>query len=480
MIPNNFFLGGGAGETQMGVVGAAMMLIAVVLMFALPRKYVVVPVLLAVFLVPRGEVVVLGGTHLMPARIIALFGLAKLMWLRHATPGTVFAGGLNPIDKAFLWCSLAHSVSFVLLWREFGAVANQLGFLLGELGLYVLLRFLIRDEKDVYRVLKVFVIIAAINTCGMVFERLWVKNLFGLLIGGVDPVPLIRDGRIRSQGAFGHAILAGTYGAMLLPLFVLLWTHGKARVFAAVGVISSMVMVLTSASSTPVMATLGVVLTICFWPIRKGMRVVRWAIVLILISLQLVMKVPVWFLIARIDLAGGSASYDRANLIDVFVRHFFDWWLIGTRDIGSWGWSMWDLSNAYICQGESGGLIAFIFFIAVISRAFSLIGKTRKLAKGAKQEWLLWLFGAALFANVMAFFGVSYWDQTAVAWFALLAMIPVMTAAVAKAKKGQMEIRSAVEPEWALASSVTARGDRQQANSIAGVSNFWSATSSDE
>src|SRR5271154_1494579 len=38
--------------------------------------------------------------------------------------------------------------------------------------------------------------------------------------------------------------------------------------------------------------------------------------------------------------------------------------------------------------------------------------------------------GAALFANVVSFVGISYWDQTAVAWYALLSMITAARIAV--------------------------------------------------
>jgi len=451
VIPDNFFLGGGAAATFMGPVAAVLLLIAVALISCLPRKYLVVPVLFSVFLVPGGEVIVLGGFHLMPVRIVALFGLVRLAWLRYSSRIAVFSGGLNSIDKAFLWGALAHSVAFVLLWKEAAAITNQLGFQLGELGSYILLRFLIRDREDIFRVLKVLALIAAINALGMIYEQVRIQNLFGILIGGVDSVPLIREGRIRSQGAFGHAILAGTFGAMLLPLFVLLWTHGKSRVLAIIGALSSVVMVLTSSSSTPLMAIFGVILSVGLWPVRKSMRLVRWAVASGLLFLHLVMKAPVWFLIARVDMVGGSASFDRAYLIDVFVRHFFDWWLVGTRDIGSWGWSMWDLSDMYVSQGESGGLIALVFFVALIANAFGRLGTARKRANGSQQEWLFWLFGAALFANVMAFFGVSYWDQTVVAWFALLAMISAATAKIDSKKAVPVEAERAPEAELAYA-----------------------------
>jgi hypothetical protein len=40
-----------------------------------------------------------------------------------------------------------------------------------------------------------------------------------------------------------------------------------------------------------------------------------------------------------------------------------------------------------------------------------------------KPEWLLWFLGSALFANVVAFFGVNYFDQSRMAWYALIGMI---------------------------------------------------------
>jgi hypothetical protein len=429
----------------MSSVGALLMVSAIVLMFVLPRRLVVVPVLLAAFLVPQGEGIVIAGFHLMPVRIIALFGLLQLGWIHRSSDIPVFGGGINSIDTAFVSCEIARAIAFILLWREPSAIANQMGLLLGTLGMYVLLRSLIRRNEDIFTVLKVLVIVAALNAVGMIYERMEIRNLFGLLIGGVDPVPLIREGKIRSQGAFGHAILAGTFGAMWLPAFIGLWTYGRAKALASVGMISSMVMVFTSASSTPLMAIFGVGVGILFWPLRKNMQIVRRTVAVSLLALHLVMKAPVWFLIARADMVGGSASFDRANLIDVFVRHFWDWWLLGTKDIGSWGWSMWDLSDTYVSQGESGGLITLVFFIAIIVRCFSRIGKARRSAGGRKREWFMWLIGAGLYANVMAFFGVSYWDQTNVAWFAMLAIISVATAPTLVQKTAPMETETAAE-----------------------------------
>jgi hypothetical protein len=157
------------------------------------------------------------------------------------------------------------------------------------------------------------------------------------------------------------------------------------------------------------------------------MRNLRWGIVGFLVAAQMVMKAPVWFLIAHMDVVGASSGYHRAELVDVFIKHFFDWWLVGTKDSGTWGWEMFDTSNQYVSRGESGGILGLVFFIAIISRAFARIGIARKDAVDRRAQWRLWCLGAALFAHVVGFFGISYWDQTEIAWYAVLAVISAST-----------------------------------------------------
>jgi len=435
----------------MSLTGAMLLILAGILILCLPRKYVIIPALLAVFLVPGGESVVVAGFHFNPTRLIALFG-----WIRIARPTFSGAPGSlgarwNSIDSAFLWSEVCGACAFILLWMKWGAVFNQIGALSGTLAIYFLMRFLIRDQQDIFRAAKVFAVIAAINSVEMVHEQLKFQNMFGYYIGGVDVLPSIRDGQIRSQGAFGHPVLAGTFAATLIPLLLALWKGGKSDWIAFLGIGSALLMVYTSASSTPLLAVIAGMLALCFWPIRRSMRVVRWAIVGFLVVAQIFMKAPFWFLIARMDVVGASSGYHRAELVDVFIRHFFDWWLVGTNNAGSWGWEMFDTSNQYVSRGESGGVLAFIFFIALISRSFGRLGKAGKTVKGGPNaEWLLWFLGAALFAHVVGFFGISYWDQTAVAWFALLAMISAATAPIRAPTATPRRPGAKTEPELAL------------------------------
>jgi hypothetical protein len=268
----------------------------------------------------------------------------------------------------------------------------------------------------------------------MAFEKVHQVNVFGFL-GGVRAVPEVRAGSVRAQGPFQHELLAGTFGATLLPLFFLLWKSGKSRLLGVLGVIAATVMVLTSASSTPVLAYGAAMIGICAWPLRKRMRLVRWGIVAGLVGLNMVMKAPVWFIIQHIDIVGGSSGYHRAMLVNDFILHFRDWWLMGTTENARWGFTMWDLCNQYVAEGQVGGLATFICFIAMICICFSSIGTARKAVEGDRQEWYFWLLGATLLSHIIAFFGISYFDQTRVSWFALLIMIQVATAPHVLAKK---------------------------------------------
>jgi hypothetical protein len=198
---------------------------------------------------------------------------------------------------------------------------------------------------------------------------------------------------------------------------------------AVIGIIGATLMTACAASSTPVLTYAAGIGAVCFWPLRKNMRLFRWGILILVVTLNVVMKAPVWFLISHISLFGSSSSDHRAYLVDAFVRHFSDWWLVGTNAAGTWGWDMWDTSNQYVSEGESGGLAAFVCFIAMISICFSRLGKARKAVEGdSKKEWYFWFLGAALFSHCVGFFGISYFDQTRMTLFALFVMIVVSTA----------------------------------------------------
>jgi hypothetical protein len=152
--------------------------------------------------------------------------------------------------------------------------------------------------------------------------------------------------------------------------------------------------------------------------------------VVMLIVLHMIMKGPVWALIAHIDIVGGNSADHRYYLVDQCIRHFWNWWLVGTNDNANWGWGMWDTANYYVGTAEGGGLLALIFLFAMISRGFRSIGQARAQFEDDKHRQLLfWCLGACLFAQCTAFFGISYYDQAFVSWYAVLVIIIASTQA---------------------------------------------------
>jgi uncharacterized membrane protein YkvI len=87
---------------------------------------------------------------------------------------------------------------------------------------------------------------------------------------------------------------------------------------------------------------------------------------------------------------------------------------------------MWDTCNEFVYIAVMGGLISLSCYILIFKTSFGAIGKARKRVEGnVRQERLLWCLGSALFAHLMAAFGISYMAQLLMALFPLLACISV-------------------------------------------------------
>jgi hypothetical protein len=136
-------------------------------------------------------------------------------------------------------------------------------------------------------------------------------------------------------------------------------------------------------------------------------------------------------------------------LVDGFIRHFGDWWLLGATSSASWGYDMWDQANQFVKEGLSGGLATFICFLALITRCFSRLGTARKLVDdGSNRAWLYWLMGGALFTQVVCFFGNSYSDQSVFSWYVLLALISTVTTPILEGTdEDEPELDDALEAE---------------------------------
>lgn len=429
-MPDNLYFGGG-GETYYTPLALAILICGVLLTFVVPRRYAIVPLFTTGLLLPISTNFVVAGFHFSALRVLLLAG-----WLRVLVRREVRLGRFTSLDKVLLGWSLYSAAIYCVLWGA-AAVSNRLGFLYTTLGSYFLLRVLIRQKSDVLRLIATLAITLCVLVPFLLQERMTGHNPLSIL--GAPELSTARNGNVRAQGPFLHPIICGTLGAMLLPAFVGVWWQGKwNRVTAVLGVAASCTMTIVSASSTPVMALGAGVVGLLLWPARCRLRWLRWGFVAGVIGLHLLMKAPVWYAIAHVGLATGGSGWHRATLIDMFVRHFGEWWLYGTRNNADWGYYMWDVDNAFVNSGLQGGLLTFALFIGVLVYAFKLIGRSRRQAENSpKDTRLIWGIGCTLFANTVAFFGIFYFDQSILAWYGLLAVVAVTGTFVMSVKSRQ-------------------------------------------
>jgi hypothetical protein len=424
MEPENNRFGGGASGTILHPLVAVLMLVAIVLILTLPRKRAIIPFFLAFFAIPPVQVIVLAGMHFTMLQILILTVLARMAAFRPSSSEERFAGGFNGLDRVEVLWSLSALIIFSLQWLEMQAVIKGLGDLVVSLGGYLAVRFLIPDREAVRTTIKVLAVVCVVQGVCMVSEQYTVQNVFGFL-GASSPT--IREGHIRSEGLLG-TLYGGVFAGVLIPLFIWLWTEGKSRLAACAGLAGATAMVFSSHASTSWMAYGASLMGLSFWPLRKHMRLVRWGIVVLLVGLHLVMNGPVWSLIEKVDLTGGSSSFHRYMLVDNCIRHFGDWWLLGYKYYNNWGFDMWDLCNQFVVAAVTGGLVTLTIYIMIFSRSFGAIGTARKQVDGDRgQEWLLWCLGSALYANVVSSFGINYMVQLLMCLFPLLVGTSVAT-----------------------------------------------------
>lgn len=422
---SNFIFGGGASNSTMTPIVLCALLLAASLVVFLPKRYVLIPIVFITFLTPSGQELLIGGLHFYAVRVIVIAGLIRLAVTTLNASEPIFPGGFNKLDSVIVLYGILQGVTFLIREHAAAAFVYEIGFWMDTLGLYVIFRALIKDQSDLYRLIKAFSVLAGVLGLCMLYEYFTRVDLFSYLAGHTI-LPWMRDGRVRAQGPFAISITAGAFGATLFPLFIALFKCTSEKVWAGIGIAGATIIAFTSMSSTPITGYAAGLLALLLWNARRQMRMIRWGIAICVLLLALVMKAPIWFLIAHVNVAAGNA-YDRAILINAAVSHFSQWWLLGTNNNSTWGLFTWDTCNQYVSDGVSGGLITLILLLAILTRGFSLIGRLRARAQHREEEWFFWAFGSALFVHLIVFMGVDYFDQMRNLWFIFLATLSAVT-----------------------------------------------------
>lgn len=358
--------------------------------------------------------------------------LIAVATLRIIMRGERLVGGMNSLDRLMvIWAAWAL-ISSQFHADTSGVFVNRLGLVYNACGIYFLLRVFCQSLDDIFKLCRSTAILLVPLSIEMLSETITGQNLFSMF-GGVSEIPEIRNGRIRAQGPFAHSILAGTVGAVCLPLMIGIWQQH--RKIAVAGMLACFSIIFSSASSGPIMTAFWAIGAMCMWHWRHHLRLIRWLAVLGYFGLDLVMKAPAYYLIARIDLTGSSTSWHRAALIEAALTHLSEWWLGGTDVTRHWmpysvvgvvgNEKLADITNHYLRMGVDGGLPLMLLFIAILATGFSFVGRALRQRTGLspKFQFMIWALGVSLFANSVTFISVSYFDQSFVFIYLPLAVI---------------------------------------------------------
>lgn len=398
----------------------------VIVLFLIPRRFAPLPILVCASYIISGPLIDVGPFSFNALRILISTAIVRV-FIR----GERIEGRMNSLDKLLIVWTFWALVSSLFHKNPSEAIVNRLGLVYDACGIYFILRIFCQSLEDIKNLCLFAAIVLFPVAIEMIIEKLTFHNFF-IELGGSIAKPAIREGHIRAQGPFAHAILAGTVGATSLPLMVGIWPQAKKAAFT--GIIACLTMVITSASSGPILSAMVACGALFAWRYhhRIRMHLVGWLAVIGYIALDFVMKAPAYYLIARVDLISGSTGWHRARLIESSIEHLSEWWLIGTDYTRHWmptgvTWSKdhADITNHYIRLGVFGGLPLMLLFIAILIKGFSFVGQAINQTSNLSKDscFMIWALGASLFTHVVTFTSVSYFDQSSLFIYLTLALI---------------------------------------------------------
>jgi hypothetical protein len=407
--------------------GIALLVMAY-LMWTLPRRFAVCPVLVMVCLMPIGQQLVLFGLHFPLFRILLLVGVTRVI-----AHGETALMRWTIADKLFVWWVVVGVVIGTMSKPSMELFINRSGDAYNAAACYFFVRCVVVDFEDIVTGVRTLAFVSLPLAALMLVEKATGHNLLSVF-GGVPEITVIREGHLRCQGPFRHPILAGTFGATEIPLFVALWFYRvKNRRLAAAGAIAGLIIAITASSSGALMAVAGVFFGLFMWKHRKHLKALRRAVVLGIFVLSFFMHAPVWYLMARLSDVFGGGGWHRAYLLDQAFGHLNEWWLFGTTYTAHWGPAgeviaadpnMMDITNHYVMEGVKGGLLKLGLFVAIIVACFKRLGQVlRGLPPKSPTAFFVWTIGISLFAHCISFVSITYFDQIIIVWFWLLAII---------------------------------------------------------
>src|SRR5712691_4122361 len=162
-------------------INPAALLFLLVMSFVLfrgSRRSAIAALLLTAAIIPLGQMLVIFGLHFYFFRLLLLVGFCRVF-----SRGETRGFNLNTLDKIFIAWSLTGLMCGILR----GPTAATFGGAYDSLGIYFLIRLLIREPEDIVNCLRFLALVALSIAGSMVLEVIIRKNVFSVF-GGVPEV----------------------------------------------------------------------------------------------------------------------------------------------------------------------------------------------------------------------------------------------------------------------------------------------------
>lgn len=296
----------------------------------------------------------------------------------------------------------------------------EAGWTFDQFAAYMVGRIYLRDMIAWGTTIRFACLLSIPVAISFLLEQMTGRNIF-YIFGGVPEFTLVRAGKMRSQGAFAHAIIAGAFFVSLLPLMMAQWKSdlkkSRGHLVAIAGSAACVVVVICANSSTPYGGLLIVGIGWALFPVRQILGIMGWSFLGLAILAHLVTENGVFhILFTRFSFVAGSTGYHRYLLYDRWLDYFSEWFLIGTNSTAHWGRRLFDVTSEYVGASVRGGILGFTALITIIVIGFRSMSKAIAGAANHPDRYFYYGLGVLLAAHCVMFLGAQYFGSV-VFWF---------------------------------------------------------------
>ena len=206
-------------HTLLHPVGLVVVLAMGTALILLPRRYTIFPMIIVACFIPSAQRLAVAGLDFTLLRILVLFAWTRLL-LRNEFKNLTW----NRLDSLVLAWMVSGTTIYTIQNGTPQAFIFRAGWMFDGLGMYFFFRCVLANWEDMDRLIVGFTVISIPVAVAFFVESQTARNVFSIF-GGVPAVTVVREGRLRCQGAFAHPILAGCH-ASVMPWMIASFLNG--------------------------------------------------------------------------------------------------------------------------------------------------------------------------------------------------------------------------------------------------------------